>query len=102
MLKRDELANPNSCLNKARNDEYLFVLLGRDKSAVVAVAAWINHRIQVIRRRTKFELDKAEARAHILEGLLRALDILDEVIALIKAAPTPAAAATSTINTATG
>ena len=34
------------------------------------IAAWIEHRIEVIRRRTRFELNKAEARAHILEGYL--------------------------------
>ncbi len=49
------------------------------------IQAWIEHRIEVIRRRTRFELAKAEARAHILEGYLRAIDHLDEVIKLIKA-----------------
>lgn len=48
------------------------------------LAAWINHRIEVIRRRTQFELDKAETRAHILEGYLKALDHLDEVVRIIK------------------
>jgi DNA gyrase subunit A len=50
------------------------------------VAAWIDHRIDVIRRRTRFELAKAEARAHILEGYLKALDHLDAVVKLIRAA----------------
>lgn len=49
------------------------------------IAAWIEHRIDVIRRRTRFELNKAEARAHILEGYLKAIDNLDEVIRIIKA-----------------
>ncbi len=49
------------------------------------IAAWIEHRIDVIRRRTRFDLNKAEARAHILEGYLKAIDHLDEVIKLIKA-----------------
>ena len=49
------------------------------------VAAWIEHRIDVIRRRTRFELNKAEARAHILEGYLKAIDHLDEVVKLIRA-----------------
>ncbi len=44
-----------------------------------------DYRIQVVRRRTKFLLDKAEARAHIVEGLLKALDLIDEVIATIRA-----------------
>lgn len=49
------------------------------------IAAWIEHRIDVIRRRTRFELNKAEARAHVLEGYLKAIDHLDEVIKVIKA-----------------
>jgi len=48
------------------------------------IAAWIDHRIDVVRRRTRFELAKAEARAHILEGYLKALDHLDEVVKLIR------------------
>ncbi len=51
------------------------------------IAAWIEHRIDVIRRRTRFELNKAEARAHILEGYLKAIDHLDEVVKLIRASP---------------
>jgi DNA gyrase subunit A len=46
------------------------------------------HRVQVIRRRTSFQLRKAEERAHIVEGLLRALDHIDEIIALIRASAT--------------
>lgn len=49
------------------------------------ISAWIEHRIEVIRRRTRFELAKAEARAHILEGYLKAIDHLDEVVKLIRA-----------------
>ena len=49
--------------------------------------AWISFQKEVIVRRTKFELDKAETRAHILEGLLVALDNLDQVIAMIRRAP---------------
>jgi hypothetical protein len=47
MLKRDEIADPNSCLNKAKDDEQLFVLLGRDQAATVAVRAWVNERIRI-------------------------------------------------------
>ena len=53
---------------------------------------YIAHQEEVIRRRTKFELDKAEARAHILEGLKIALDHLDEVIRIIRASKTEAIA----------
>lgn len=45
---------------------------------------YIKHRKEVILRRTKFELDKAEARAHILEGLIIAIDNIDEVIKIIR------------------
>ncbi len=45
---------------------------------------FLDHRVDVVKRRTQFELDKAEARAHILEGLLTALDHIDEVVALIR------------------
>lgn len=50
---------------------------------------YLEHQREVVRRRTQFDLNKAEARAHILEGLLIALDHLDEVIALIRASATP-------------
>jgi DNA gyrase subunit A len=50
---------------------------------------FIDHRLEVIVRRTRFDLDKAEARAHILEGLKIALDNIDEVIKLIRASKTP-------------
>ncbi|OXS56675.1 DNA gyrase subunit A [Cohnella sp. CIP 111063] len=49
---------------------------------------YIQHQVEVIRRRTEYDLKKAEARAHILEGLRIALDHLDEVIALIRASQT--------------
>ena len=57
-----------------------------------ALGCFIEHRKEVVRRRTVFELRKAEARAHILEGLKRALDMLDQVIALIRASKEPATA----------
>jgi DNA gyrase subunit A len=47
------------------------------------IAAWVDHRIDVVRRRTRFELAKAEARAHLLEGYLNALDHLDAIVKLI-------------------
>lgn len=48
------------------------------------ISAWIEHRIDVIRKRTRYELTRAEARAHILEGYLKALDHLDAVVRLIR------------------
>lgn len=52
------------------------------------ITAWAAHQIDVIVRRTEFRLRKAEADAHILRGYLKALDALDEVIALIRRSPT--------------
>ncbi len=46
---------------------------------------FVEHRHEVIVRRTKFDLNKAQARAHILEGLLKALDVIDEIINIIRA-----------------
>jgi len=51
--------------------------------------SFIRHRQEVVRRRSLFELKKAEARAHILEGLKKALDHIEEVIATIRASKTP-------------
>lgn len=52
------------------------------------ITNWIKHQLEVIRRRTEFRLKEAEKRAHILRGLVKALDQLDEVIALIRRSPT--------------
>ncbi len=56
------------------------------------LVAFLRHRREVVTRRTVFELKKARERGHILEGLAVALSNVDEIIALIKAAPTPAVA----------
>ena len=53
------------------------------------VSHWITHQIEVIQRRTRYRLRKAEERAHILRGYLKALDAIEEVIALIRRSPTP-------------
>jgi len=52
------------------------------------ISYWVGHQIDVIVRRTRFRLAEAEKRAHILRGYLKALDALDEVIALIRRSPT--------------
>lgn len=52
------------------------------------IANFVEHRHEIVVRRTRFRLARAEARAHILEGLLKALDILDEIIALIRSSKT--------------
>ena len=56
---------------------------------------FIEHRMDVVTRRTRFELRKAEERAHILEGLIIAVDNIDEVVRIIRASRTPADAQTN-------
>lgn len=58
-----------------------------------ALQCFVDHRLDVIRRRAAFELNKSEDRAHVLEGLLTALDHIDRVIELIRASTSPKAAA---------
>jgi DNA gyrase subunit A len=58
-----------------------------------ALQCFVNHRLDVIRRRASFDLGKSEDRAHVLEGLLTALDHIDRVIELIRASTSPKAAA---------
>jgi DNA gyrase subunit A len=64
----------------------------RTLNLVQALQAYIEHQIDVIRRRSEHRLKKAQDRAHILEGLLKAVNILDEVIALIRGSEDRAAA----------
>jgi hypothetical protein len=47
MLKRDEISNPESCLNSALGGERLFVMLARDPAAPVAIRAWVNERLRL-------------------------------------------------------
>jgi len=72
----------------------LAIVAGRPKvlSLVEIIENFVEFRREVVRRRTEFELRKAEARAHILEGLKIALDHLDEVIKLIRGSKSPAEA----------
>jgi DNA gyrase subunit A len=72
----------------------LAIVAGRPRvlPIVEIIENFIDFRREVVRRRTEFELRKAEARAHILEGLKIALDHLDEVIKLIRGSKTPAEA----------
>jgi hypothetical protein len=62
MRKRDEISDMGSCLNKAREDEWLFVLLGRDKAAPAAVRAWIDERLRIGKNKpTDAQIVEAEA-----------------------------------------
>jgi DNA gyrase subunit A len=65
------------------------------------IAHFVEHRLEVITRRTRYDLNEAQKRAHVLEGLLIALDHLDEVIALIRASKTPDEARTGLMETFT-
>ncbi len=97
VLKRD--AQPRVVLSQLYRHTQLQETFGANMLALVDgvprtlsldafVTYWINHQIEVIQRRTAYRLRKAEERAHILRGYLKALDALDEVIALIRRSPT--------------
>ena len=57
-----------------------------------ALVAYVRHQVEVITRRSQFRLDKARRREHILEGRIKALDVIDQIIALIRASDDAAAA----------
>ncbi|MHB1508325.1 MAG: DNA gyrase subunit A [Acidimicrobiales bacterium] len=100
-LKRD--ANANVVLNNLYKHTPLQTSFGVNMLALVdgvprllnlaqAVRAYVDHQLEVVTRRSQYRLDKARARAHIVEGLLRALDMLDQVIETIRASEDRAAA----------
>ncbi|MGL4797265.1 MAG: DNA gyrase subunit A [Paraclostridium sp.] len=106
-LKRD--ANANIVLNKLykhsqMEDTFSIIMLalvnGEPKvlNLKQVLYHYVQHQKDVVTRRTKFDLNKAEARAHILEGLKIALDNLDEVIKLIRGSKTGAEAKEGLIN----
>lgn len=97
-LKRDAVANvvlnklyQYTALQSSFSVNNVALVKGRPKTLNLKeiIAAFVEHRHEVVVRRAEFELKEAEKRAHILEGLLIALDHLDEVIALIRASQTP-------------
>ena len=97
-LKKDAVANvilnklyQMTALQTAFNVNNVALVHGKPKTLNLKdlIHYFVEHRHEVIIRRTQYELDQAEKRAHILEGLLIALDHLDEVIALIRASRTP-------------
>jgi DNA gyrase subunit A len=67
----------------------------RTLSLAQALSHYIAHQVEVVTRRTQFRLRKAEARAHIVEGLLKAIDMLDQVIATIRGSDDRPAARTA-------
>lgn len=64
----------------------------RTLNLVQALQGYIEHQVEVITRRTQYRLDKAKRREHILEGRIKALNVIDEIIALIRASDDAAAA----------
>jgi DNA gyrase subunit A len=100
-LKRD--ANANVVLNNLYKLTQLQTSFGvnmvalvdgvpRTLNLVTALQGYIRHQVDVITRRTEFRLDKAKRRAHLLEGRLKALNVIDEVIALIRGSEDAASA----------
>ncbi|MCF6465974.1 DNA gyrase subunit A [Clostridium sp. Cult2] len=100
-LKRD--ANPNIVLNNLYKQTQLQVTFGVIMLALVnneprvlnlkqILTYYLEHQKEIITRRTQFDLDKAEARAHIVEGLKIALDNIDEVINIIRSSKEEATA----------
>lgn len=97
VLKRD--ASPKVALNNLYKHTQLQENFSANMLAIVDgvprtlsldafVRHWVDHQMDVIVRRTRYRLRQAEEEAHILRGLLKALDALDEVIALIRRSPT--------------
>lgn len=92
-IKRD--GNPNVILNKLYKNTQMQVTYGIINLALVGgvpkilnlkelVSHYVDHQIEVVSRRTKFDLDKAKARAHIVEGLFIALDNIDRIIQIVR------------------
>lgn len=100
-LKRDAVANvvlnklyQYTSLQSSYSVNNVALVNGRPMSLNLKdiIVEFVKHRHQVVIRRSEFDLNKALERAHILEGLLKALDIIDEIIAIIRASKTVTAA----------
>lgn len=106
-LKRDAMSNvvlnklyKYTALQTAFNVNNIALVGGRPKILTLTdiIRHFVNHRHEVVVRRTRFELEQAEKRAHILEGLIIASDNIDEVIAIIRGSSTPDEAREKLIN----
>ncbi|AQP45728.1 DNA gyrase subunit A [Tessaracoccus flavus] len=97
VLKRD--AQPRVVMNNLYKHTALQDTFGCNMLAIVDevprtlrldqfISLWVKHQLEVIRRRTQYQLDEAERAAHLDRGLVKALNMLDEVIALIRASRT--------------
>jgi DNA gyrase subunit A len=107
-LKRD--ANANVVLNKLYKNTALQTTFAVNTLALVdgvprtlnllqVLSHYVDHQIEVVTRRSQYRLRKAQARAHIVEGLLKAIDMLDQVIATIRGSDDRAAARMSLMAT---
>ena len=96
-IKRD--ANPNVVLNKLYKNTQMQTTFGIINLALVngvpkilnlkeLISYYVDHQIEVVTRRTKFDLEKAKKRAHIVEGLKIALDNIDRIIEIVRASQT--------------
>ena len=98
LLKKDANANvvlntlfKYTALQSSFSINNVALVNGRPRTLTLKemIAVFVDFRHEVVVRRTRFEHKKAQARAHILEGLLKAIDIIDEIIATIRASRTP-------------
>jgi DNA gyrase subunit A len=110
-LKRDAIANvvinqlyKHTELQTSYGINNVALVKGRPRTLNIRdmISEFVEFRLEVVTRRTQFELREAEKKAHILQGYLIALDHLDEVISLIRASSTPEIAKTSLINAGWG
>jgi len=97
-LKRDAMSNvvlnklyKYTALQTSFNVNNIALVKGRPQMLILKdiIARFVDHRHEVVTRRTQYELEQAEKRSHILEGLIIASDHIDEVIAIIRASKTP-------------
>jgi DNA gyrase subunit A len=97
-LKRDAMSNvvlnklyKYTALQTSFSVNSIALVNGRPKMLILKdlIRHFVNHRHEVVTRRTQYELEQAEKRAHILEGLIIASDNIDEVIAIIRGSSTP-------------
>ncbi|MGI8575880.1 MAG: DNA gyrase subunit A [Egibacteraceae bacterium] len=87
LYKTTQLQETFGIINLALVDD-----VPRTLSLKETIRAYLDHQVEIVTRRTRYRLNRAEQRAHVLEGLIVALDHLDEVIALIRAAASADAA----------
>lgn len=82
MIKSEELTNPNSCMSKARPDEWTFVLLARDKAAANTIRYWVEERIRLrLNKRTDPQILEAFNAAREIDALHLGAERADQILA---------------------